>query len=479
MARALSAVIALVLLLPALALAVGPAGADIPPEITFTSIRDYAVDDDNSGRFDKLVIEVKIEATIEGYYSVLCNLRVDESGNTHLIDSFYDDFWLEEGVNTLELEFPSEPIFRMGISGSFRAEIEVQKWDYVGKKWPITHPTGFYDHNKFFAPENPPPVPPDAPIVEAGHQTINISTDVFQVFVNRTSPVIVFRYRNADPAMPDFVVTYYRLILFNDDGDHMYNGEDPTATVLLTNYPWASDNIQVSGPKVSFDLITRVPVPVGPEFVSADITLTFTVTNGTITDPGGSGFIRGDASELKVDILFEPDGSIPGADHMAFEFRTKDTLGSHDFLVEEPVGYKLYPRTEETGYLPVPRLPLSTYSQVGLVNDNMVMHAFVGWQNQAEETWSGIGDPLMVEVGGSFRVRGGQMEFYNAYPFSADLSSLDHDPSVGTVVENKPAEPLPPGPPEEPMPNPFVFWFAIIAGAVIILLTVYARAQGY
>ncbi|MCK4971449.1 MAG: hypothetical protein KAS77_13010, partial [Thermoplasmata archaeon] len=209
------------------------------------------------------------------------------------------------------------------------------------------------------------------------------------------------------------------------------------------------------------------------------ITLTFTVTNGTISDPGSSGFIRGDASELKVDMLFEPEDAIPDSDHLAFEFRVRDTKGSHDFLVEEPVGYQLYPRTQETGFLAVPRLPVTAYTQVGLVNDNLVWHAFVGWQNLAEETWSDDDDPLLVDVGGSFRVRTGQLELYNSFPYSEDLISLDHDPSVGTVEENRPPEPPPPKPPEEPKPNPYVFWFAVIAGAVIILLTVYARAQGY
>ena len=247
----------------------------------------------------------------------------------------------------------------------------------------------------------------------------------------------------------------------------------------MTNYPWVPGNIEVSGPSVSFDLNARIPVPVPSGFVSVDMTLTFTLTNGTLADPGSSGFIRGDASELKVDILFEPDGSISGADHMAIETRVRDSTDSHDFMVEEPGGYVHYPRTEETGFLPVPRLRLATYSQVGLVSDLLVWHAFVGWQNLAEEGWTDGGEPLMVDVGGSFRVRAGLLELYNAFPFSDDLSYLDHDPSVGTVEENRPPEPPPLEPTEEPTPNPYVFWFAIIAGAVIILLTVYARSQGY
>jgi hypothetical protein len=478
MARALPALIALLLLLPALALVTGPAGSQIPPEVTFTSIRDNPVDTDKSGLFNELVIEVKLEVTQEGAYTILAVVSVDASGNTYNIDAPKVDPWLVEGENVVELVVPSENIYRTGRSGPFKVDIEVQKWDYY-RKWNIIHITGYYEHIRFQAPENPPPIPPDAPIVEAGPNSINISTDEFQVFVNRSSPVIVFRYRDTDPAIPDFVLTYYRLILFNDDGNHIFDGEDPVATVLLTNYPWASDNIEVSGPVVSFDLTARVPIPVGPGFVSADITLTFTVTNGTVTDPEGSGFIRGDASELKVDILFQPDGSITGADRLAFEFRVRDTLGTHGFIVEEPTGYKHYPRTEETGFLPVPQLPSTTHTQVGLVNDNLVWHAFVGWQDMAEETKVDGTGPFLVDVGGSFRVRSGQLELYNSYTFSDDLATLNHDPSVGTVVENRPPEPLPPLPPEEAIPNPYIFWFAIIAGAVIILLTLYARAQGY
>ncbi len=478
MARTIAPLIALLLLLPALALVIGPAGGQIPPDVQFTAIRDYPVDSDRTGLYNELIIEITMDVTQEGGYTVTCVLSVDASGNTYVIDTYTDNHWLVEGTNTVSVPFPSEAIYRRGHSGAFRADIEVQKTDF-NDRWEITHLTRFYDHNLFQAPENPPPVPPDAPIVEAGPNSINITTDEFQAYVNRTSPVVVFRYRNVDPRTPDFVLTYYRLILFDDDGNRFYNGEDPSATVLLANYPWAPGNIEVKGPAVSFDLMARIPIPVGPGFVSADITLVFTITNGTVADPDSSGFVRGDASELKVDVLFEPEEAIPGADHLAFEFRVKDTLGTYDFLIEEAVGFQLYPRTEETGFLRVPILPLASHSVVGMVNDNMVMHAFVGWQNLAEEAWSDQQGPLLVDVGGSFRVRGGQLELYNAYPFSEDLVSLDHDPSVGTVSENRPPAPPPEKPPEEPTPNPYVFWFAMIAGAVIILLTVYARAQGY
>jgi hypothetical protein len=316
--------------------------------------------------------------------------------------------------------------------------------------------------------------------VEEVDDGVLITTVDFEALVNGTAPEVLFRYRDVNPSMPDFVLTYHRLLLFNDDeGDGRYTGEDLVANVILASHRWELGSIERNGPAVSFDYSALVPVPVDGGFVSAEMTLVFTITNGALPDPGLSGFIRGDASELKVDVLFEPEEGIPGADHLAFEFRIRDTEGSYDFLVEEPVGFVRYPRSDNTGFLPVPRLPRSTHTKVGMVNDNMVMHAFVGWQNLARETWTDGSEPQWVDVGGSFRVNDGTMELYNAYRFDEDVATLDHDPSLGTVAENRPPEPPATPPPEEPTPNPYVFWFAFIVGAVIILITVYARAQGY
>jgi len=472
------AVIALLLLVPATALVAAPAGAQISPQVTFTSVRDYALDTNTNGLYDELVIEMGIEVTETSGYTFLIRLYADVSGNSVDIFTGTNNTWLTKGDNTFSMSIPSETIFNKGLSGPYWADIQVLPFN--GTTWKtITHPTKPYKYESFEAKDNPPPVPPDAPKVELDLNYVNVSTDVFRVFVNRTSPEIVFRYRDAGRGLPDFLLTYQRLIMFVDDGDHAFDGDTITASVMLTNYPWTLGTIEVSGPRVSFDLRSRVPIPVGPDFVTTDVVLTFTVTNGSLMTTGDSDFVRGDASELKVDILFVPEEGIPGADHVCFQAVVSDSLGSHDFLVEEPVGFRLYPRTEETSYLPVPRLRDRTHTTVGLVDANGVWHAYVGWLDVAEETWSTREDTQLVDVGGSFRVLGGSMELYTAYPYTENLVSLDHDPSVGTVRENMPPEPSGPLPPEEPEPNIYVFWFAMVAGAVIILLTLYARAQGY
>lgn len=478
MGKSVPFAVLLLLLLPALAMAVGPAGGQIIPELTFTKLGDTPVDSNNNNLYDKLVIQVDMDLTQAGTYSVVCDLSVDASGTTLPIDTVFINEMLDEGINTVYLEFPSEAIYRRGVSGVFRADIEVQKIDYY-YPWKVVHLTGFYDYRTFEAKENPPPVPPDAPIVELDLEYINVTTDMFQVFVNRTSPEVIFRYSEVREELPDFVLVYSHLVLFEDDGNGYYNGEEVTVSVMLSNHPWAVDNIDVSGPQVSFDLKARVPIPLDEGFASATMTLTFTVTNGTVSDPHRSAFIRGDNAELKVDIGIELDVPIPDADHIAIVSRAWDTMGTHDFLVEEPVGFILYPRREETGFLPVPRVPVQLFSQVGLVDENLVWHAFVGWMNLAQETWAGSDSTVNVDVGGSFRVIAGHLELVTAYPYTENLVRLEHDPSAGVVAENLPPVPPEPLPPEDPTPNVYLFVFALVVGAVILMLTVYARAQGY
>ena len=134
MARVLPAVMALLLLLPALALVVGPAAGQIPPEVTFTSIHDIAVDTDRTGLFNELLLKINLEVTREGAYTGACILTVEASGNTYVIDTQVENPWLEEGGNAVVISFPSEAVFRTGRSGVFVANIEIQKFDHP-ERW--------------------------------------------------------------------------------------------------------------------------------------------------------------------------------------------------------------------------------------------------------------------------------------------------------------------------------------------------------
>ena len=463
--------------MPALAVLSGLAGADAPASVEYTKIEDFGVDTNGNELYDELVVRMHLNASQGGTYTFICYLRVQVSGSTLLIDRVLMNVTLDEGANQVDVVFPSEPINALGISGIYRVDIECHYW--AGGKFPITHSTKPYDYRTFEGEDNQPPVTPEAPDVELGSNYINVTTEVFQVFVNRTSPEVIYRYVERRPGLPDFAVTYSRLIFFQDGGDRIYDGETPVASVLLTNYPWVLSNILVSGPKVSFDLKGRVSIPVCSELVGANVWLTFTLTNSSVLDPESSSWIRGDASELKVDVRLEMEGAVAGADHVSLESSVTDSLGNQDFMVEEPVGYQLYPHTVETTYLPVPRLPSARYTVVGQVNENQVWLAYQGWMNTAEEEWGSEGSSLEVEVRGSFRVKGGQMELLITYPYSDDLTVLVHDPSLGVMQENLPQAPAPVGPPEAPEPNIYVFFLSLIVGAVILVLTVYARAQGY
>jgi hypothetical protein len=470
--------LALVLLGPALAGLAPAVGGAITPEVSFTGVRDYAVDLNNDTLYEEFVVEVHLDVTVAGSYTVVCYMTYEEGGATRNVAYDYVDTVLVQGNNTVDVTFDSEPIYASTHTGPFMLDIVVTKIDYF-TPWGTTKSTAFYDYRDFASVDNPPPVPPDAPRVELDVNYVNVTTTVFQVFVNRTSPEIVYRYRELRPGLPDFVVRFTRLLFYGDDGDGYYDGEDIVAAVELGNFPWALTNIQVAGAQATFDLKSRLPVQVGAEFHPVNVTFGFLVTNGSGALPDGWGFIHGQAAELKVNILVDLSEGVPGADAVAFEAKASDTLHNHDYLVEEPTGFRLFPSRNSTAYLPVPSLPGRDATVVGIVDGNLVQHAFVGWLVRARQHH---GDPdvtVEVPVGASMRINQGRLELMLSYAYAPDVLAISHDPSVGVLTENLPPLPPTPPPPEQEQPNFYVWALAIIVGAAILVLSVYARAKGY
>ena len=160
--RALSAFIALLLLLPALAVLTAPAGGQITPELRFGFSRDFALDENNNTLFDQLVIELVLDVTQAGTYTVVCDLYVVASGNLLHINSLFQDEALEEGNNTVSIVFDSEAIYERDHSGTFQAKVQVHSTTSE-HSWRFTHLTGFYDHRAFEAEENPPRRRPTRP----------------------------------------------------------------------------------------------------------------------------------------------------------------------------------------------------------------------------------------------------------------------------------------------------------------------------
>ena len=470
-----AAVLVAALLLPALAGLIAPAGGAITPELFFKSVHDYAVDSDNDTLYDSLVVELHIEVTVAGTYTIVCRLAYQDAGVTRTVGTVYKDVQLVQGNNTVDLSFGSEGVYDTAHTGPFELQLQAWKidWDFP---WNTVKSTGFYDYRDFEAPDNPPPVPPDAPKVELDIYYVNITTADFQVFVNRTSPEIVYRYRVLRVGMPDFIVRFTRIVFYKDDGDGSYSGEDAIGTADLSLNPWAFTNVKVSGAQVTFDLKARMPVRTATAFSPVNVTLRFLITNGTSP---GSEFIRGEGAELKISLGLEVDDPIDGADSVAFEAFASDTLHNHDFLVEEPTGFRLLPARNSTAYLPVPSIPGARSTVIGMVDGNLVEHAFFGWLVHATENDSRATEGAEVDVGASLRVNQQRLEVLLSYPYVATVTALDHDPSVGVLPANLPPPPpvTPPG--EEATPNIYVWLFAILVGAAILVLSVYARAKGY
>ena len=473
--RASALALVAALLLPAVAGLLGPAGGALTPDLYFRSVHDYAVDSNNNTLYDSLVVELHIEVTVAGTYTVVCHLAYHDAGTTRTVDTVHKDFQFVQGNNTIELSFGSEGIYDSAHTGPFELQLQAVKIDYFNP-WNNDQSTGFYDYRDFEAPDNPPPVPPDAPKLELDVYYVNITTTAFQVFVNRTSPEVVYRYRVLRAGMPDFVVRFTRLIFFRDDGDGRYSGEDVIGTADLSLNPWAFTNVKVSGAQVTFDLKARMPVRTATAFSPVNVSLGFLITNGTSPD---SEFIRGEGAELKISLRLEVVDPIAGADSVAFEAFASDTLHSHDFLIEEPTGFRVYPSRNSTAYLALPGIPGSRSTVIGMVDRNLVEHAFFGWLGHATENDSRASEGAEVGVGASFRVNQQRLEVLLSYPYAATVTSLSHDPSVGVLPANLPPPPPVTPPVQQEAPNIYVWLFAVIVGAAILVLSVYARAKGY
>ena len=477
MGRPGALLLALLVLAPALGALAPLAVGAVTPVLSYRAVHDVAVDVNNDTLYERLDVEVSVDVTVAGTYTVVCRLTYLSGGTSRNIATEYTDAMLQQGNNTVELSFDSAPIYASTHSGSFTLSLQTTKLDWV-EQWSTTTATKFYDYRDFEAPTNPPPVPPDAPRVELDLYYVNVTTTVFQVFVNRSSPEIVYRYREARPGLPEFVVRFSRLVFYADDGDGIYDGEDAVASAELASSPWALTNIKVSGPQVTFDLRARLPVQVGSAFHPVNVTFDFLVTNGSGMAPDGVGFIRGHAAELKVGVLMELVDSIPGATAVALEAKCQDTLRNHDFLVEGPTGYRLLPALNSTAYMAVPDIPGREASVIGMVDSNDIEHGFFGWLTTATETGAASAEAT-VPVGASMRVNQGRLEVLLSYPYGAGVATVFHDPSVGVLPDNLPDLPPVPPPEEEEQPNIYVWMFAVIVGAAILVLSVYARARGY
>ncbi len=466
------------LLLAALSGLLAPASADVVPELYYNSINDYAVDRNENSLYDALVVEISVEVTVAGTYTIVGRLFAPDGGTPRTVASVFSDEYLELGNNTFQLEFDSEDIYRNPHVGAYTLDLEATKLDYA-VPFTATTQTRFYDYMTFESVLNPPPVPPDAPKVELDINYVNITTSVFQVFVNRTSPEVIYRYRELRPGLPDFLLRFTRMLFFLDDGDGMYDGEELVGQVEFEGHPWAFTNVQVSGPKVTFDLVSRLQIRTATEFYQANVTFSFIITNGSSQGRGESGFIRGHAAELKFDIVVEFLDDVEDASMVALEARVTDTMASHDYLIEGPSGFNLHFAETDTDYAPVPRLPASRATVIGIVDDNLVEHAFVGWLNTAGEDLEDEDGEVEVHVGPSFRFSDGALELVLAYPYSAIVDGLSHDPSVGILEENLPPEQPEPSDDDDSAPNFYMWLFAALVGAVILILSVYARAKGY
>jgi hypothetical protein len=124
---------------------------EVPIEVSkFTdTYADYGTDTDGDGQYDYLTIDVGIDVTSAGNYTLRGSLY--HGGGP--IDTVSNDLYLNEGIQTIQLNFDGQTLYKSGIDGQYELRYLVlySNGAFIGHR-DRAHTTSAYDHTQFRAP---------------------------------------------------------------------------------------------------------------------------------------------------------------------------------------------------------------------------------------------------------------------------------------------------------------------------------------
>ncbi|RLF43172.1 MAG: hypothetical protein DRN29_10480, partial [Thermoplasmata archaeon] len=94
----------------------------VQPTALFTgNYSDYGVDEDGDGLYDYLILEAEINVSESGYYEIFGNLY----RNGTFIDEARNFTYLDEGVNSVQLEFDGVTIYTSNLDGPYIVNLSI------------------------------------------------------------------------------------------------------------------------------------------------------------------------------------------------------------------------------------------------------------------------------------------------------------------------------------------------------------------
>jgi hypothetical protein len=392
---------------------------------------DYGTDSDADGNFDLLTVELKLNVTSAGKYTVYGTMI--ESGL--LLNSKSEDYF-ERGVHTIYLDFDGNEIYKSGVNGPYKILISLYNKNLIED---LSYETDMYSFEEFNP--NPPVEPESGTSLVVHNNTVILRTSIFVAVIYEQKPEITFYYSIDEGESAKFTVAYPKVVGFNDENDNgKYDAPDEfvcqadfykvawTSTKTLME-SFESFDFEVTATMDLLDVNNRLVSPITVSFHYSSLT----------TLPQGIDAAR--KFDIKLQ-LYEPVESVT---NFAIDHELYDETGNHNFkLVQTSFGPKISfedPDGKEHGYY-------LWKSTVGVGSNGDLQ------DQPVEYTYNEVSE--------------GQIELYLIYPYDPDYRTILHDPIVGVNPDNQPELP---GPSEEVVIQHQILLYILafcIGGAVII-----------
>lgn len=445
-------------------------------------MKDQGIDKDNDKRFEFLSVTVKAEMP-GGRFSLDARLYSPEDGIEYGISSVKKELRISAtGSNTkaeFEIRFPGEDIFISGINGRYTILIYLTSEN--GTVSVIKSKTHEYK-SLDFSPIGGREDTSTEPEFSLTNNSLFLHTDVFASEVLKSSPELVFYYYTDMGESVRFRVKFTRLIAFNDDGNGFYDAGEEAYEAFLSTRNWEMSPVSHGidsklGSHLSFNMSTGISLhSVGNSTNDAgyyirdwgQLTLHFLISNNSVDETEFR--IRG-GEELKITVEVDQFRSL---DINAVALEQKIFLEQDRVVISSQDGNGAkdlkWDREDEPGEF----CANTSSSQLTFVNNKGEVMGYYSWACTAMQYFKN-GSSSQVDVGSLAQQQNDSVVLFLTYPMSRNVSSLEHDPSVGVIRENAPPIKEISVIKDELEANPWSYLLGLLLAGSVVFVTIFKR----
>ena len=423
------------------------------------------VDRTLSGRFGALAITSPVEVVVPGAYQLAGGLF---AGNSFVAYSSarYD---LKAGNGLVGIRFDGVAIHNSGFDGPYTAILYLSRIPSPGPAGNATGIGGFLPPDKLvyntkaykaadFArgpQRQKPQPPPEAPEVKVGEDAFISRAPGISVEVNRTVPDIFFYYTLDNGRSARFRLIFTRLVAYADTNDNgVFDPGEEMFQGIFSLAQWDAGEVAFTdgqgGKTMMYNLSAELdmtaegggPGPAGPRAQIPDwgrVTFSFTVTTRDLNLSGPSAYTLLGGTEMKIDILIEPQLVLPGGvTGLALEQYLSDEKGGSDFRTYEADHTRIFGPGSAGANNSLFKPALSVLQKIGLATRSGREHGYYKWLDEVRVDGAD-GTSRYMPVNLTYSTDGRQMALYLNYQLPAGTTALSHDPTVGVNGTNAPS----------------------------------------